>query len=661
MHPDMKQFILVIFFFVCSFSLIGQVKTTALENMHDSLKNELKGVIADSVKMEILILLAESSNYRDPDSSIYYGEKALKLAKKLKDIPAQMGAMAFISSALRNQGNLPKALELGLEAAQIGKDLPVRLAGGIGPIYSNLGEIYFEINDFVNAVSYFRKMSAIGENDLAGVAYGFYDLARVKVKLNQLDSARYFLKRSYDTFAKLEYSYYPKIYHVYPPWYNLRAQIFLKENQPDSALTDIFTSLKMTLRSGDNYHISNNYIDIALFYEKYNQPDSVIFYAKKGINTSQKISHSRGILDASEILARQFESSDPEKALSYYKLATQTRNKLYGAGNIQVIRDMIEQEARKQADIEAAKIAFQNQIKINSILGIAFTLLGFAIFLFIIFKRKQKAKQKIESAFNQLKATQTRLIQSEKMASLGELTAGIAHEIQNPLNFVNNFSEVNRELIAELKEELDNGDFEEAKVIARDIEQNEEKINHHGKRADGIVKGMLQHSRSSSGQKEPVDINSLADEYLRLAYHGFRAKDNTFNADFKLDADGNLPKVNIVPQDIGRVLLNLINNAFYAVSEKAKEDEEAYKPLVLVSTKNLENNIEIKVTDNGHGISQAVLDKIFQPFFTTKPTGEGTGLGLSLSYDIITKGHGGEIKVETNHRQGSEFIIVLPV
>ena len=660
MHPDMKQFILVNLFFVWSFSLIGQVKTTALEYMHDSLKNELKGVIADSVKMEILILLAESSNYRDPDSSIYYGEKALKLAKKLKDIPAQMGAMAFISSALKNQGNLPKALELGLEATEIGKDLPVRLAGGIGPIYSNLGEIYYEINDFVNAVSYFRKMTALGENDLAGVAYGFYDLARVKVKLNQLDSARYFLKKSYDTFAKLKYSYYPKIYNVYPPWYNLRAKIFLKENQPDSALTDIFTSLKMTLRSGDNYHISNNYIDIALFYEKYNQPDSVIFYAKKGINTAQKISHSRGILDASEILARQYESSDPDRALSYYKLATKTRNKLYGAGNIQVIRDMIEQEARKQADIEAAKIAFQNQIKINSILGIAFTLLGFAIFLFIIFKRKQKAKQKIESAFNQLKATQERLIQSEKMASLGELTAGIAHEIQNPLNFVNNFSEVNCELIAELKEELDNGDFEEAKVIAKDIEQNEEKINHHGKRADGIVKGMLQHSRTSSGQKEPVDINSLADEYLRLAYHGLRAKDKSFNADFKTDFDESLEKVNVLAQDLGRVLLNLINNAFYACTERSRSAVNDYKPIVIVSTKSLGDKIEISVKDNGNGIPEKVKQKIFQPFFTTKPTGEGTGLGLSLSYDIITKGHGGELKMETEEGQGTTFIIQLP-
>ncbi|MBK9939738.1 MAG: nuclear transport factor 2 family protein [Chitinophagaceae bacterium] len=272
----------------------------------------------------------------------------------------------------------------------------------------------------------------------------------------------------------------------------------------------------------------------------------------------------------------------------------------------------------------------------------------------------KEAKQKAEEALTELQSTQKQLIQSEKMASLGELTAGIAHEIQNPLNFVNNFSEVSKELLDEMKEAIEKGDTEEAKEIMNDVIQNLEKINHHGKRADGIVKGMLQHSRSSSNQKEATNINALADEYLRLAYHGLRAKDKSFNATMKTEYDETIGNVNIIPQDIGRVILNLINNAFYAVSAKASASADGkYEPTVSVTTKKVADKIIISVNDNGNGIPQKILNKIFQPFFTTKPTGQGTGLGLSLSYDIV-KAHGGELKVETKEGEGSTFIIVLP-
>jgi signal transduction histidine kinase len=275
--------------------------------------------------------------------------------------------------------------------------------------------------------------------------------------------------------------------------------------------------------------------------------------------------------------------------------------------------------------------------------------------------RLKEEKQRAESALSDLQATQKQLVQSEKMASLGELTAGIAHEIQNPLNFVNNFSEVSKELLQEMKEAVEKGNVEDAKEIMNDVIQNLEKINHHGKRADGIVKGMLQHSRSSSGQKEMTDINALCDEYLRLAYHGLRAKDKSFNAIFETQFENSLGKINVMPQEIGRVVLNLINNAFYAVSERKKLNETGYEPTVSVSTIKAGNTVVIGVRDNGTGIPQRVLDKIFQPFFTTKPTGLGTGLGLSLSYDIITKGHGGELKVETKEGQGTEFFILLPL
>ena len=278
-------------------------------------------------------------------------------------------------------------------------------------------------------------------------------------------------------------------------------------------------------------------------------------------------------------------------------------------------------------------------------------------------KQVQERTAALSQSLKELKDTQAQLIQSEKMASLGELTAGIAHEIQNPLNFVNNFSEVSVEMLNEIKGELHSGNKDDAEAITEDIIQNLEKVIHHGKRADAIVKGMLQHSRISTGQKEPTDINALADEYLRLSYHGLRAKDKSFNAIIQTYFDDSIGKVNIVPQDIGRVLLNLFNNAFYAVTEKNTSTSSVlpeYEPTVSVSTKKLNDKIEIKVSDNGVGIPQKVLDKIFQPFFTTKPTGQGTGLGLSLSYDII-KAHGGEIKVETKDGEGAEFIIYIPI
>jgi len=371
------------------------------------------------------------------------------------------------------------------------------------------------------------------------------------------------------------------------------------------------------------------------------------------------------------MLSELYDSINPKEALQYYKIASAAKDSLFGAGNIQTIQTLIAKEEARQKEVETAKAAYQNKLKQYGLLA------GLGIFFIVAFilfrnnREKQKAnivlreqKQKVENALEQLKSTQAQLIQSEKMASLGELTAGIAHEIQNPLNFVNNFSEVSNELLGEMIAELNNGDTDEAKAIAGYIKQNLEKINHHGKRAADIVKGMLQHSRSSSGVKEPTDINALADEYLRLAYYGLRAKDKTFNATMKTDFDETIGNINIIPQDMGRVILNLINNAFYAASLPSKggfpEPDKIHEPTIWVSTKKIDNKVLISVRDNGPGIPQKILEKIFQPFFTTKPTGQGTGLGLSLSYDIV-KAHGGEIKVETKEGEGSEFIIQLPV
>lgn len=282
-----------------------------------------------------------------------------------------------------------------------------------------------------------------------------------------------------------------------------------------------------------------------------------------------------------------------------------------------------------------------------------------ALLLYINNRQKVRANIKLENALSDLKATQAQLIQSEKMASLGELTAGIAHEIQNPLNFVNNFADLNKELVEEMNDEIAKNNMDVVKEIAKDLSENSQKISYHGKRADGIVKGMLQHSRKGSNQKELVDINALADEYLRLAYHGLRARDKSFNANLETSFDPSIGQVRVIPQDIGRVLLNLITNAFYTVSEKRKQATN-YDPTVRITTLRRAGKAMISITDNGEGIPQAIVNKIFQPFFTTKPTGQGTGLGLSLSYDIVTA-HGGELKVETHEGRGTTFTIILPL
>jgi two-component system, NtrC family, sensor kinase len=366
-----------------------------------------------------------------------------------------------------------------------------------------------------------------------------------------------------------------------------------------------------------------------------------------------------------------------KQALEHYKLYSLYRDSLAKEQNEKkALQAKMQYEFDKKQAIAKAeqdkKDAEQQRIKnaqYFTIAGLISLLLVISLILFIQWRNNRQKKranallqqqnEKIEETLTELKATQSQLIHSEKMASLGELTAGIAHEIQNPLNFVNNFSEINTELIEELTAELATENVT-AISIAKDIKENEAKINQHGRRADAIVKGMLQHSRTSTGQKELTDINALADEYLRLAYHGIRSKDSSFNCTLKQDLDETIGKINIIPQDVGRVLLNLYNNAFYAVDEKKKNNPGSYEPTVSVSTKKSMDKVEIWVADNGNGITQKILDKIFQPFFTTKPTGQGTGLGLSLSYDII-KAHGGEIKVETTEGEGTTFIIEIPV
>ena len=450
----------------------------------------------------------------------------------------------------------------------------------------------------------------------------------------QLDSAGYYIQKSKQIKDSLHLPVVSYMGELTPYYYY--AQIKLKQNSPREAIQFLLTEVKELRPVNVRLELIKSLKLLAAAY-------AAAGMESEGLKTMQELLAVKEKLQQEEANAKSI-SFDIEKKMQENDLKIAVLNTQY--------------KSNKKAKFYLYGIT---------------TLLGlFAITLGVSFYNKQKSNKRLTeknaettTALEKLRQTQSQLIQSEKMASLGELTAGIAHEIQNPLNFVNNFSEVNKELLVEMKDEMDKGNITDAKEIANDIIANEEKIIHHGKRADAIVRGMLQHSRSSNNLKEPTDINALCDEYLRLAYHGLRAKDKSFNATIKTDFDESIGNINIIPQDIGRVVLNLITNAFYVVNEKTLSavvtpTAVKYEPTVSVSTKKIGDNVEVSVKDNGNGIPQKILDKIFQPFFTTKPTGQGTGLGLSLSYDII-KAHGGELKVETKEAEGSEFIIQLPV
>ncbi|HLY69979.1 MAG TPA: ATP-binding protein, partial [Puia sp.] len=405
---------------------------------------------------------------------------------------------------------------------------------------------------------------------------------------------------------------------------------------------------------------THTYVSLANLFMKQNNKDSSLYYARRGLALT-KVTHD--LSDAAMVYSTlssvfRFENN-MDSAFEYQGMALAAKDSLNNEEKVKQFENVGFKEQLRVQQLEEERVAVQNKIRTYAMLAGSGAVLLIAIILYRNNRQKQKANVVLAKTLSDLKSTQSQLIQSEKMASLGELTAGIAHEIQNPLNFVNNFSDVNTELVTEAESEIDKNNIGEAKAILNDIKENEQKINHHGKRADAIVKGMLQHSRTSTGIKDPRNINALADEYLRLSYHGFRAKNKFFDATTKTDFDQSIGKVNIIPQDFGMVFLNLYNNAFYAVNEKSREGIQGYEPTVSVCTRKADNRIRITVKDNGNGIQPKVIDKIFQPFFTTKPTGQGTGLGLSLSHDII-KAHGGEISVNTKEGEYTEFIVQLP-
>ena len=620
----------------------------------DSLKHELAIAKHDTSRILLMSTLGGIYRLSKPDTALKYAQQSLTLAKQIKFLKGQARALNYLGFTYRELGDLPKALDSFLKALKIAEDN--QFTSLIGGCNNGFGTIYFDLREYPKAINYYRISKKIFEstNEQGSIVRQTRNIGSGYLYNNQLDSAIYYTQLAYEGSIRLK--------DDDPTVLRNLGTIQSKLGNNQLALDYIKQSVQATKKNNDLRNASLAYNQIAEVFLKMNQVDSCIFYAKKGLENGQMGPFNIRILESSTLLSEAYKNKNEFiQAYKYQDLMVKTKEKLYGSGNIQAMQKMIADDEARRKEIENAKLEYNNQLRQYALLAGLAILLLVAFFLYRNNQKEKKAKNllqeqkdKVDKTLSQLKSTQAQLIQSEKLASLGELTAGIAHEIQNPLNFVNNFSEVSGELVAEMEEEMKEGNTDIALEIASDLKQNLEKINHHGKRASSIVKGMLEHSRTSLGEKELIDINALADEYLRFAYHGLRAKDSSFNSDFKTDFVENLPRIEVIPQDIGRVLLNLINNAFYAT-------KGVKNPLVEIKTASVENGIIVSVGDNGTGMSEDVKSKIFQPFFTTKPTGQGTGLGLSLAYNIVTKGHGGTLEVETKEGVGTTFIIILPL
>ena len=656
----------------------------------DSLQLIFYNSANDTIRMGVARSLGFYYQELNTDSALYFHQKQASLAVQLKSKLWEADALENMGYVLSIQKNYPQSLKAFFAAIKIAEDKETEKniwqvsrfskAGDptlarlvvlafsrldLGRLYGYTGNVKEELSNSFEALKIAERVG-----DPANLANINENIGLIFIKLNQPDSALTFEKKA------LAYTKTSGLKKFNGQLLNFFGTIYLKKGNYPLAKQYFTGAIRESQQPNNSNSLALAYLGIGEALSFMGDTDSSLWYAKRGLEISE-ISQTPDLLtQAYTSLASTYKlQNNMDSAFFYQGLAMAEKDSINSVEKLNQFQNIGFDEQLKVQELEKEKIENQNKIRTYGMLA------GIAVFMLIAFllyknnRNRKKAnellqkqkeeigeqKKNVERTLTELRSTQAQLIQSEKMASLGELTAGIAHEIQNPLNFVNNFSEVSTELVDEMKEELATGNQQLAIEIANDLKINLEKINHHGKRADAIVKGMLQHSQSSSGIKEPTDINKLADEYLRLAYHGLRAKDKSFNAIMKTDFDETIGNINIIPQDIGRVILNLINNAFYTVTEKnalATSAGQPYEPTVSISTKNAGDKVLISVKDNGNGIPQKVVDKIFQPFFTTKPTGQGTGLGLSLSYDIV-KAHGGKISVQKKEGSYTEFIIEL--
>lgn len=693
--------------------------TAIVESWRDQLfadkKLRLQRETTDTGRVKLLNALARNyglfSEFFNIDSAQLYSQETLKLYQQIsaseetdqwEDLVSSREVLANLFSSL---GNYPRALELRFENLRVAEKRsdPIHLSDA----FHHISNTYLSIKDYRNALKYARLGYSVLKRIPSGTeTYNYmkwlsdYQLANSFYGLNELDSS-------------LQYVSQPESGNVLTSTYGmafkslLLGEIYRSKNQPDSAFKNYRKAIAYNTSINSAVVKGVSMLGISRLFRSAGHSDSAIVYAQSALDVYENnLSNLQSwgenkdsyvaevVLELSEMYKT---AKQPDSAYKYLQLATVLKDSLYNNEKLRQfqILDFNEtarvQQLEQQERITAER--YLNRIKIYGLIG---GLIAFLIIAFVLYRNNRQKQQsnlelteqknKLEAALQELKSTQAQLIQSEKMASLGELTAGIAHEIQNPLNFVNNFSEVSAEMIDEAAGSRQRAaeNSPEVTELLNEIKKNLEKISHHGKRADAIVKSMMLHSRPGSDRKETTDLNAFADKYLRLVYHGLREKDNTLHVDIHTDYDPSIGEIEIIQEDISRVLLNVLSNAFYACAERSRsernrnaaDDEqeqktmgrrdamhgvshtEIYQPAVFLSTKKSGEKIYITVKDNGAGISEKIIDRIFQPFFTTKPTGQGTGLGLSICYDII-KAHGGEIKVNSTEGEGSEFIITL--
>jgi two-component system, NtrC family, sensor kinase len=658
-------FVLAIFYFT-SFHALCQDQKVA-----DSLAEIYKkGNIPDTAKLKLLKDLSfnEVNNLQLSSS---YADELISLSASLHNDEYLAGGYLQKGNKQMLLGNNDKALEAYFKSAEAAKKNGV--IEEEGSAYGAIADVYSSSRNHPEAMIYYNKAIAIlrpfgSSTRLASAILNAGDEYRMN---KTFDSALIYFGEAKKMFENVQY----RTGEAYSFGNIGMVYAALGKNMLAEKNINIAIPILEELKNYDP--VSDYLLSMCDIYLENRDKNTALNYASRSFQIAKQQHLKERVRNASFELSNIYDSlNDPENALSYYKIFITYRDSI---DNLKSVRKMGELSKTFEVSQKQAEVNLLNRQKKlqRALLFAALIILVIIITLLMILIKNNRQKQKAfmlltkakaiteeqrdqtNKALEKLKRTQAHLIQSEKMASLGELTAGIAHEIQNPLNFVNNFSEVNAELITELREENKKGNPDAVQAISEEIFKNEEKISHHGKRADAIVKGMLQHSRSGSTEKTQTNINALVGEYFRLAYHGLRAKDKSFIADMHTDFDPEVGELNIVPQEIGRVILNLANNAFYAVSARASEAPADFRPTVSVSTKKTDTQVLISVKDNGTGMLDAVKEKIFQPFFTTKAPGFGTGLGLSLSYDIM-KAHGGELKVESEKDKGSEFIMLLP-
>ena len=705
----LPRLFIFLFVFVITTTATKAQDSNAIVQLKQTLKSleQKPGYNNDTVYISNLINLGYLYSFGYPDSTLLILAGNAERCRKINYRKGETNTYLVMGDAFVSKGMYKEALKNFDTSYQIAKSNNYQnsfssILNRIGTVYLNQGNYPEALNRFYESL---KAAEAIGNNEL--ISATLTNIANVQFYQNKFSEAENTYMRMlkvaeamHDTslmshahnnlgMVNLQQKHISKAVQQLIIAYNLASQVNDREMLLNSTLSiaEVYYTMDSLQKSAALYEkglqlakqtdhgslLCTALIGLAKIHYKQGMLKEALANGLEALERAKKMGQVQLMRDANEIVSSAYEAmKNSGNALAYfkqYKLYSDSMNNMQSQRAVAIEREKYD-FSKKEADFER-KTMKQHWLTFSAFAG----LLLLAVILWIILRNRNRLKHtykilqhknivieseksKAEDTLSKLQSTQAQLIQSEKMASLGELTAGIAHEIQNPLNFVNNFSELNNELIDEMSIETDT---EELKIIATDIKQNNEKIAFHGKRADAIVKSMLQHSRKNTGQKELTNISALCDEYLRLSYHGLRAKDKSFNADFRTDFDDNIGKIKLIQQDIGRVLLNLCNNALYAVNEKKKTSANGYQPLVTLSTRKLTDKIEIQVEDNGNGVPKEIMNKIFQPFFTTKPTGQGTGLGLSLAYDIITKEHGGSIQVESEENLYTRFTIRLPV